>query len=325
MCSDGPRTTTLVMTIDIRASSDNHLIVAHDADLIRETNWTSVFSNQPGLVSQTPWSTIQSLTLLDRKGNPRQDGNGHPLRMLDFGSAVQILKSYSGGGSGPILIAEIKDTDPTVAWNDYLQGVAIVQALLPANTQQAVLFKMPMAILPSIVTIGQAYNLHPGYGHLVIAVNPADATTGNWLPGSTAFGNLVDLSEPGNGSFVNHFELNIQKVGDGATQYLNGMGGLVTSLATYYENKPYPEGVSTTYDGPTDNRNFNPGLPPGTSIGQTFCCYEPVLSNDLRGLVYFPLFYNQSSHPVSLITTGNPSQTLNLLVSLGQRNVSKIQ
>jgi hypothetical protein len=119
--------------------------------------------------------------------------------------------------------------------------------------------------------------------------------------------------------------MNINTVGDGATKYLSGLGGQLNSFAAYFESKFYPEGVSTIYGGSTDTRNFNPSvLPPNLQPGQTFCCYQSLLPGDLRGLLDFSLFYDQSTHVVSLVTTDNLSETLNFLVSLGKRNVSEI-
>ena len=289
-----------VVKVDLRASADGVLVVSHDAGLIRETAGT-------GFVNSTSWSAIKGYALRDRKGNVRTD-----LHMLQFGDVLNILKAYSGGaGRGPVIIAEIKDQGQA-AWNDYLTAVNLVSNL-PAAIRPAVLFKMPMANIPSVDAINTELNAHSAYGHLVLVVNPQDATSSNWAPGTLNFQRLFNLSSPANLSFINHFELNMLTTGDGASQYIAGIGplGLLSSFATHYEAKPYPEGALTATDDLGDNQD-----PPS-------CCYMPTLAFDLRGVANFSLYFDHGANKpnVSLITSDNLALTLGYLVSQGKRNL----
>jgi hypothetical protein len=304
-----------VIEIDLRTTSDGVLVVSHDADLLKETTGT-------GFVSGTTWAQISSLALRDRKGNAQTS-----LHMLRFQDALQILSAYqtSGGLQGPVIIADIKDS---ASWTTYLAALNVLQATLPSAAWPAVVFKMKMRTIstdPANGISAQA-TAHIAWGHIVAVVNPEDAANPTWSPSSSNFQTILALSQPSENFFLQQFELNISAVGDGATKYTSGQGGQLNSFATYYESKFYSEGVSTIYGGPNDSRNFNPSpVPPGLQGGQTFCCYEALLSNDLRGVLDFSLYYNQTSTPgVSLITADNLSDTLNLLVSLGKRNVSEI-
>ncbi len=290
-----------VVKVDLRASADGVLVVSHDAGLIRETVGT-------GFVNSSSWSTINQYALRDRKGNVRTD-----LHMLQFRDVLNILKAYSdGAGRGPVIIADIKDQGQA-AWDDYLKAVTLVSSNLPAAVRSAVLFKMPMESLPTIAAINTEFTVHSAYGHLVVVVDPQDATSGNWMPGTSNFQQLFNLSSPTNLSIVNHFELNIHAVGDGASQYIAGIGplGLLSSFATHYEAKHYPEGASTATDDLGDSQD-----PP-------FCCYMPALAADLRGVANFSLYYDHGANKpnVSLITSDNLALTLGYLVSQGKRNL----
>jgi Glycerophosphoryl diester phosphodiesterase family len=296
-----------VIEIDLRTTSDGILVLSHDADLIKETTGT-------GFVNQTPWSTISGLQLRDRKGNPQS------LTMLRFEDALNILNSNSTGtGLGPVIIADIKDQDP---WPAYLNGVGLVQSILAAATQPAVVFKMKMKNLPSISTIQAEEDAHPLCGHILPVINPEDATgnpngfdgpdwdpstgSGDWSPFSQNFQALRTLSF-NSPNFVQQFELNSNSVGDGASQYVAPAGPL-PSFATYYQPSFYPEGVSTIVNGNTQ------------------CCYLASLPTDERGILNFSLYYNLLISPgVSLITSDNLAETLNYLVSVNKRNVSEIQ
>ncbi len=272
--------------IDLRTTFDEKIVVSHDADLIKETTGT-------GLVSDTSWTTISGLQLRDRKGNPQN------LTMLRFEDALNILNSYSSGGSGPVIIADIKDQSP---WPTYLAALALVESLLPSETQPAVIFKMKMKSIPSISAVQSELSSHPGYGHILPVVNPEDAT-GTWAPSSQNFQDLLKLSRDAP-HFVQQFELNINTVGDGASQYVAPVG-LIPSFATYYQPSFYPEGVSTIVSG------------------NTLCCYLANIAGDKRGILTFSLFYTSPLFPgVSLITSDNLAETLNLLSSAGKRNIS---
>ncbi len=302
-----------VIEIDIRTTSDEELVISHDADLLKETTGT-------GFVKDTAWSQISSLQLRDRKGNPQN------LQMLSFAQALQILGDYqttSGTLQGPVIIADIKDSD---SWATYLRALTVLESTLPDSAWPAVVFKMKMRNISTDTQTGiyAQWQRHGEWGHIIAVVNPEDATNPTWSPSSSNFQTLMDLSTSGRNRFLQQFEMNISTVGDGASTYIQA--GHLNSFATYYESKFYPEGVSTIYGGPNDTRNFKPNGPPAnTQPGQTFCCYDPLLSSDLRGLLPFSLYYNQVATPgVSLITTDNLSETLNLLVSLGRRNVSEI-
>lgn len=303
-----------VIEIDLRTTSDGVLVVSHDADLVKETTGT-------GFVSNTTWSQISSLQLRDRKGNPQK------LQMLRFEDALQILSAYqaSGGLQGPVVIADIKDAN---SWQTYLKALSVLQATLPQSAWPAVVFKMKMRNISTDTATGISAQAsgHNAWGHIVAVVNPEDAANPTWSPSSSNFQTLLSLSQSSQNYFLQQFEMNISAVGDGATKYIANEGGQLNSFATYYESKFYPEGVSTIYGGAGDTRNFDPStLPPNLQGGQTFCCYSPLLSNDLRGLLVFSLFYNSTNaFRVSLITADNLSDTLNLLVSLGQRNVSEM-
>jgi Glycerophosphoryl diester phosphodiesterase family len=291
-----------VVKIDLRASLDGVLVVSHDLDLSRETTGT-------GFVDFEPWSTISGFALRDRKGYATDQ------KMLQFADVLNILKAYSdGAGHGPVIIADIKDQGQA-AWNDYLKAVSLISSTLPAAMQPAVLLKMPMASLPSTIDpINAEFLAHPAYGHLVVLVNPADATSGNWMPGSSNFQQLFNLSSPSKLSFVNQFELNIHTFGDGATQFINGgvHPGLLNSFATYYQASSYPEGVSTIENDLGD--------------AHSICCYLPTLPTDLRGDVSFSLNSDSGVNQpnVSLITSSNLAVTLNFLVSAGKRNLTGI-
>jgi hypothetical protein len=306
-----------VIEIDLRTTSDGVIVISHDADLVKETNGY-------GFVSSTTWSQIQSLQLRDRKGNPQN------LQMLSFAQALNLLGSYqntSGALQGPVIIADIKDSN---SWQTYLNALTVLQATLPQAAWPAVVFKMKMRNISTDAQTGilAQYTQHSAWGHLIAVVNPEDATspTSTWTPSSSNFQTVFNLSSSSANFFLQQFELNINTVGDGASQYIVSNGGKLNSFATYYESKFYPEGVSTIYGGPNDTRNFNPNPPPANlQPGQTFCCYYSLLPGDLRGLLPFALYYNQTSSPgVSLITTDNLSDTLNLLVSTGKRTVSEI-
>jgi hypothetical protein len=248
--------------------------------------------------------------------------------MLSFAQALQILSAYetSGGLRGPVVIADIKDP---ASWTTYLNALNVLKSNLPAPAWPAVVFKMKMRNISMDPTngISAQAGAHNGWGHIVAVVNPEDATNPLWSPSSANFQTVLSLSQSSQNSFLQQFELNISAISDGATRYTSGQGGQLNSFATYYESKFYPEGVSTIYGGDTDTRNFNPSpKPPNLQFLQTFCCYDALLSNDLRGVLDFSLFYSQTSTPgASLITADNLSDTLNLLVSLGKRNVSEIQ
>jgi hypothetical protein len=279
-------------------------------------------------VSDSTWAQISSLPLRDRKGNPQAN-----LHMLNFAQLLQILSNYqqtSGSLLGPVVIADVKDGD---SWTTYLNALNVLQSTLPQAAWPAIVFKMKMRNISTDSQVGiqaQAQN-HPSWGHIVATINPEDFTSPTWSPSSNNFSTVLALSQTGQNNFLQQFEMNINTVGDGATKYISGQGGQLTSFATYYESKFYPEGVSTIFGGPNDSRVFNPNPPPsGTRAGQTFCCYESSLTGsngaqqDLRGLINFALFYGGSSHPVSLITTDNLGETFDLLVSANMRNVNKI-
>lgn len=283
--------------IDLRTTSDGQLVLSHDPDLVKETTGT-------GLISNTPYSLIQGLPLRDRKGRPNSG-----LHMLTFADALAILQSYSSGGNGPVIIADLKDPNP---WPAYQAGVNQVKARLAPVTQPAVVFKMKMKNLPSVDQIEQEFANHPSYGHILPVVNPEDAQ-GTWAPNTNNFNDLLVLSQYP--YFVQQFELNINAVGDGASQYVStGASGVLFSFATYWEPRFYPEGVSTiSFD--SNNQPF------------TRCCYLPSsIPADLRGVLNFSLYYNSNASPgVSLITSDNLAETLNFLSSLGLRNTSELQ
>ncbi len=219
-----------IIEIDLRTTSDGVLVISHDADLKKETTGT-------GFVNQTSWATISGLKLRDRRGNPQN------LTMLRFQDALSILSSFSTGtGLGPVIIADLKDQNP---WPAYLAGVNLVQSTLDTPTQRAVVFKMKMKNLPSILTLQQQYSSHPFTGHIIPVINPEDATgnpngfdgpdwdpstgSGDWSPFSQNFQGLLGLSNnPTN--FIQQFELNSNSVGDGASQYV-GAAGPLTSFA----------------------------------------------------------------------------------------------
>jgi hypothetical protein len=272
-----------IIEIDVRTTSDGQLVVSHDPDLVKETIGT-------GLISANTLSDIQSLPLRDRHGFVTN------LHMLSFADVLSILQAYSGRGYGPVIIVDLKDQNP---WPAYQKGVQAVASTLDSSTQPAVVFKMKMKLIPSIGQVQTEASAHPSYGHLIPTVNPEDAT-GTWAPTSSNFQTLLSLSNnvP---NFIQQFELNINGSGDGASQYTH----ILSSYATYYEPRFYPEGVSTItiVDG-------NP---------LTNCCYLPnPISTDLRGVLPFATYYPGTS----LITTDNLAETLNFLSSSGKRNLS---
>jgi Glycerophosphoryl diester phosphodiesterase family len=310
-----------VVEIDVRSTSDGVVVVSHDGDLDKETTGS-------GLIESTPWAQMNTLPLRDRRGNPQN------LNLLSFAQALQILGSYqqtSGTLRGPVIIVDIKG-NPNDSWATYQRGKAVLQATLPSAAWPAVVFKMKMITVP-MDGISAEYNAHSSWGHILTTINPEDATNAAWSPSSTNFQTLLTFSQADHNFFLQQFEMNINTVGDGATKYISGQGGPLTSFATYHEPKFYPEGVSTIFGGAGDSRVFTPNPPPPFQHDrQTFCCYKSFLSDppkpellDLRGLLDFSLYYNQTATPgVSLITTDNLSETLNLLVAAGKRNVSEI-
>jgi hypothetical protein len=293
--------------IDLRTTSDGVIVVSHDADLIKETNGS-------GLVNSTSWSTISGLKLRDRKGNPQS------LTMLRFSDALSILANYSSNGTGPVIIADIKDQNP---WPTYQAALKQVETDLSSSTQPGVVFKMKMNKIPSVAAVQSEFSAHPRMGHIIPVVNPEDGLdqptgfdgpdwdpsvgAGNWSPTSSNFKALVALSQDSS-QFIQQFELNINTAGDGASKY--PYPGPLKSFATYYQPSFYPEGVSTI-DGATVT---------------TYCCYQAQLPTDLRGVLNFSLYYNlASTSNVSLITADNLAETLNFLVGVGKRNTDRIK
>jgi len=285
--------------IDVRTSSDGQLVISHDFTLQRQTTGS-------GDVANTPWSTISGLKLRDRFGRPTT------YSVLRFSDVLNILSSYSDGQTGPVVIVDLKNSNP---WNDYQAALRALRD--QPQLEPAVIFKMKMKNLPSISTIEAEAQAHPNYGHIIPVINPEDATanpngfdgpdwddsvgSGDWSPSSSNFQRLFALSKQST-PFVQQFELNSETPNDGSGQFV----GPLQSFATYYQPSFYPEGV--TFSGGT-------------------CCYLPTpLSNDLRGVLSFSLFYNSKATPgVSLITTDKLAETLAFLSSLGKRNTGEIK
>ncbi|MCU1322224.1 MAG: glycerophosphoryl diester phosphodiesterase protein [Acidobacteriaceae bacterium] len=291
-----------IIEIDLRTTSDGQLVISHDTDLVKETTGS-------GLISSMTLSQLQALTLRDRHGNPVS--NSLNLHLLSFAETLNLLKGYSGGGHGPVIIADIKDQTP---WPAYLAGVQQVAATLDTATQPAVIFKMKMSKIPSIGAVQAEAAAHPSYGHMVLTVNPEDFI-GPWAPSTSNFRILTNLWET-SPNFVQQFEMNTNAIGDGTAPYTAALG----SFATYYEPSFYPEGVSTITI-PKDPNGVPTGEPPFTN-----CCNLHNLTlgspnQDLRGVLPFALYYNSSS----LITSDNIAETLNFLSSQGKRNVSELQ
>ena len=89
-------------------------------------------------------------------------------------------------------------------------------------------------------------------------------------PGAQIFVALAGINNGfGNGAFVNHFELNSNVGGDGASQFITEIGS--KSAARYNEANHYPEGTAIGADAY------------GTAQTSLLCTSLASLPADLRG------------------------------------------
>jgi Glycerophosphoryl diester phosphodiesterase family len=342
------------LEVDLRTTADGTLVVSHDADLIKETNW-SFSSSSPGLISQTNWSTISSLGVRDRRGFLQPES-----KMLQFSDVLQLLQQNSSGGEGPVLLVDMKDAgnsaspSTSAVWQAYLQAVSQVAQYLDSATRPAVVFKIRISALPISTSSSPLSSslqsqcaAHPNYGHIVAVTYSADGTDPNYGPrgtysttivnmnhSSSAGGNCGDANSTPANSFIQQYELNIKNISDTDALFLTSSGGSVNSFSVFDPFAFYPEGTTSIYS-PT-RTDINPTPPEGATLlkNQTFCCILGDLDNgagqssDFRAVVDFPFTFDPKLSPgygVSFITSDNLPTALTWLVSIGKRNVSEIQ
>jgi hypothetical protein len=344
-------------TYGTRLDAASDLVVSHDECIDRQVvvpNATKTNAlrtgNNCGVTTGYSAAGYTALALKDRAGNT-SSAYGNVSSFAQILTEFQKYLSVDSKGvlHGPVLIVDLKDKDiqppwqtrsasaiPTgqgcyecITWNEYIYGLQVMRNTFtnPAF-YPAVVWKMKMAsALPSTLVSSNEIMSHPTYGHLVLTVNPEDATNTitTLVDNGTDEFNGIFVNKgygPTGGSWVNlltdstqtppevtQFEMVPWNPNDGTSAYFTGSGA-VTSFATYYQPSYYPEGVSNRFASCCVLANLN--------LAETNNNKSQV---DQRGILDFATYYSGTT----TITSDNLLETLNYLEATGNRSVSELE
>jgi hypothetical protein len=303
----------------------------------------------------------KAIQLRDRHGNPATI-NGAPITVPTFKEALSTLESYlsidsNGILRGPVMVVDLKDKDQStgefIAWNEYVHALTELRNTLPSEYWPAVIFKLKMAAhLPSSQILVNEIASHPGYGHVVLTINPEDAGNDATVEAAenedSADGSTVQAGYGWNGQFflqlqsettavpflVQQFEFVANNPSDDTNHYLSSaISSYATnptnpsplySWATYYQPSFYPEGVAFRFGTCCQLAGLVP-TDPGAQAAAIANKTPPIENTDERGILDFATYYDASAQRTNTITSDNLFETFNYLVAIGARNTSLIQ